>query len=114
MIERLKDVIVVSGAGWVLWLLIGISVLSIGVMLERLFVFSIRRDDVETLTKEVDQLLRRGDIDAARDRLTQSSSREAQIALAGLDQWSRGAACMEEAIATASGLLRTLLQRRLM
>jgi biopolymer transport protein ExbB len=114
MIERLKDVIVLSGASWVLWLLIGISVISIGIMLERFFVFSIRCDDVDRLIGEVDALLRRGDIDEARARLSRSPSREASIALAGLDQWSSGRASIQEAIASASGLLRARLERRLM
>jgi biopolymer transport protein ExbB len=46
------------GAGWVLWLLLGLSVLSLAVMLERLWYFATHQLQVEQLAADVRALLR--------------------------------------------------------
>jgi biopolymer transport protein ExbB len=114
VIDQLKDTIVRFGAGWVLWLLLGISVVSIGVMLERLFVFWPKRDDIARLVADLSELLSKSDLDGAHARLRRSASVEAAIALAGLGQWKAGGAAVEEAIAARLGLERSRLERRLL
>ncbi|HTB61460.1 MAG TPA: MotA/TolQ/ExbB proton channel family protein [Polyangia bacterium] len=49
------------GAGWVLWLLIGLSVMSVAVMLERLWYFRAHRVGRRDLAAELRTLLRQGD-----------------------------------------------------
>lgn len=113
MIEYLKNILVSSGASWVLWLLFGLSIFSIAVMLDRARVFWSQRDDIPLLVADLQELLAKGDISAAHARLTQSRSAEATVALAGLAQWQSGAGSAQEAMAAASGLVRARLEKRL-
>jgi biopolymer transport protein ExbB len=114
MVEQIKNVLVHAGATWVLWLLFGLSVLSIAVMLDRARVFLGQRDDVAELVESLHRLLGRGDLTGAKSRLVQSRSAAARVALAGLAHWERGAAAAQEAMAAATGLQRARLERRLL
>ena len=40
------------GAGWVMWLMIGLSVISVAVMLERAWFFITLRDDLNLLARD--------------------------------------------------------------
>jgi biopolymer transport protein ExbB len=114
MIEQLKNVMVHAGASWVLWLLAGVSVLSLAAMLDRLRVFWTQADDIPALVAELRRLLRKGEVEAARTRLAASPSAEAAVALAGIMEWGRGPVAMQEAMAAASGLQRARMEKRLL
>jgi biopolymer transport protein ExbB len=114
MIDQFKNVLVHAGASWVLWVLIGLSVASIGVMLDRLRVFWTQRDDFPALVRAVHYTLGEGDIEGARRRLAASPSAEAAVVLAGLGQWESGAAAAQEAMAAAAGLQRARMEKRLL
>ncbi len=113
MIERIKSAMVGLGASWVLWLLLVLSVVSLAVMLERAWLFWSLRDDVATLMRDLGRLLRAGDLEGARQRLEQSPSAEAAVVIAGLVEADLGPDAAEEAMAGASALQRTKLERRL-
>jgi biopolymer transport protein ExbB len=113
MIERAKDLVVHAGAAWVLWVLIGLSVVSVAIMLERARVFARQRDHLTTLVRDLHRLLERGDVAGAAVRLQRSSNAEAAVVLAGLAHWGGSAAAAEEAMAAATGLERTRLEKRL-
>ena len=113
MIEKFKDFMVQSGATWVLWSLIALSVAALAVVIERALAFRSRRDDVVRLARELRTLLASGDLLRARRRLAESRSSEAAVVLAGLEQWPNGVARAREAMAAASGLERAYLERRL-
>jgi biopolymer transport protein ExbB len=114
MIPHFQHLMIQSGATWVLWLLLALSVASVAIMLDRARAFWSRRDDMDELVRDLHQLLGRGRIDEARRRLERSPSAEAAVALAGLDQWGRGASATEQAMAAATGLERARLERRLL
>ena len=114
MIEQFKDAMVRGGATWVLWLLVSLSILSVGVMLDRARVFWFSKDDLATLVQELHRLLGLRDLEGAKRRLASSPSAEAAVALAGLVQWERGAGAAREAMAAATGLQRARLERRLL
>jgi biopolymer transport protein ExbB len=114
MIGRLKDLVVQAGASWVIWLLAGLSVVSIGVMLDRARVFWRQRGDFGALFRDFHAVLGKGDLPAARARLEKSPSVEAAVVAAGLAQWKEGASAAEEAMAAAQGLQRARMQRRLL
>jgi biopolymer transport protein ExbB len=114
MTEQLKNVLVHGGATWVLWTLAGLSVASIAVMLERSRVYWLQRDDFSALVRAVHYALEEGNVEAARKRLVTSPSAEAAVALAGLEQWARGTAAAQEAMAAAAGLQRARLEKRLL
>jgi hypothetical protein len=50
----------VTGGYWVLWVLSGLSVLSIAVMIDRARAFWAQRDDLPKLVSDLDRLLRTG------------------------------------------------------
>jgi hypothetical protein len=51
------------GASWVLWLLIGLSVISIGVMIDRFMWFRGRDTDTDRFTRELRGAFERGELD---------------------------------------------------
>jgi biopolymer transport protein ExbB len=113
MIERVKSAMVGAGAGWVLWLMLALSVISLAIMLERAWLFWSLRDDIGSLMRELGRLLRTGDLDGARRRLEASPSAEAAVVVAGIVEADLGPSAAEEAMAGASALQRTKLERRL-
>jgi biopolymer transport protein ExbB len=113
MIERVKSAMVGAGAGWVLWLMLALSVISLAIMLERAWLFWSLRDDVESLMRELGRLLRAGDLEGARRRLEASPSAEAAVVVAGIVEADLGPAAAEEAMAGASALQKMKLEKRL-
>ena len=114
MIERAKELLVHAGASWVLWLLVAVSVLAVGVMLDRARVFWAKRDDLPSLVRDLHAFLGKCDLPGAEARLVQSPSAESAIVLAGLREWGKGSKAAQEAMAAASGLQRARLERRLL
>jgi len=53
------------GAGWVLWLLVALSVVSVAIMFERLWFLKRHRPDQATLTHDMNVLLASAEADAA-------------------------------------------------
>jgi biopolymer transport protein ExbB len=90
-----------------------LSVISVAVMLERAWLFISLRDDIPKLMRDLAALLRAGDWEGARKRLEASPSAEAAVVVAGIVEAPRGHAAAEEAMAGASALQRTRLERRL-
>lgn len=101
------------GASWVMWLLVAISALGLAVALERAIVFLFTRDDIRRLKDDLLGLLRRGDVNAARQRLARSRSYEARVAGAGLEVAELGAESAEERMASAAQTARLSMERRL-
>jgi biopolymer transport protein ExbB/biopolymer transport protein TolQ len=78
LVERLQRV-ASGGGGWVLWLMIALSVLSIAIMAERLIFFATKRDDIDALTKKLIALLREDKREEAEALLARSKSVEAAV-----------------------------------
>src|SRR4051812_45382761 len=85
----------------VLYVLLGLSVLSIGVIIERWWFFFKRRDDLVELSDKLRALLRRGDLPAARKLLAASKSVEASIVSEALGWWDEGPDAVEQIMAKA-------------
>jgi biopolymer transport protein ExbB len=114
MIETLTHLMVNSGAAWVLWLLIGLSLVSVAVGLERLVVYQRLEGDVSSLVRELRKLLRSGDSDSGKRLLANAKSVPATVVAAGLAEADLGADASEEAMAAAIGLERKRLEKRLL
>jgi len=79
--------IVNLGAAWVLWLLVGLSVISVGIMIERTFFFLGRRlPGREALAS----LLLAGDLGKAREAVADRVGIEAEVVRAALTQAGSG------------------------
>ncbi len=113
IIEWLKRILVGFGASWVMYLLIGLSIVSVAVMLERAWFFLSIRDNLANLAQELRALLRKGDIDGAIHRMKASPSAEAAVVVAGLLEADRGPRASEEAMKGAAALQRMRLEKRL-
>jgi biopolymer transport protein ExbB len=110
--DWLQRIMVGFGANWVMWLMIGLSVVSVAIMLERAWFFWSLRDDLVVLAKELRAALD-DSIEAAQKRMAASPSVEAAVVSAGLAMADRGPAAAEEAMAGAVALQRMKLERRL-
>jgi biopolymer transport protein ExbB/biopolymer transport protein TolQ len=97
LVERLQRV-ASGGGGWVLWLMIALSVLSIAIMAERLFFFAARRDDIDRLTDELIKKLRAEDLSGAKALLKASKSIEAAVMLPSLDWAQHGPDAFREVV----------------
>jgi biopolymer transport protein ExbB len=113
MIEKVKSAMVGLGAGWVLILMLVLSVVSLAIMLERAWLYWSLRDDPGALMRDLGRLLRAGDLEGARRRLEASPSAEAAVVIAGIVEAKMGADAAEEAMAGASALQRLKLEKRL-
>jgi biopolymer transport protein ExbB/TolQ len=88
-------------ANVVLYLLLSLSVLSIGVIFERWWYFRRRRADVDALTDGLRRTLKNDDLPAARELLQASRSVEAAIVLEALDWYQQGPEAVEQIVARA-------------
>lgn len=113
LIEQMKSAMVGLGAGWLLILMMVLSVVSLAIMLERAFLYWSLRDDIPLLMKDLARLLRSGDFEGARRRLEASPSAEAAVVVAGIVEAELGADSAEEAMLGASALQRIKLEKRL-
>jgi biopolymer transport protein ExbB len=113
LIERVKSAMVGLGTGWVLLLMLFLSIVSLAIMLERAWLFWSLRDDIDALMRDLGRLLRGGDLEAARRRLEESNSAEAAVVVAGLVEADRGVEAAQESMEGASALQRLKLEKRL-
>jgi biopolymer transport protein ExbB len=113
LVEWLQRLMSNFGAGWVMWLLIVLSVISVAIMLERGWFYWSLRDDLAKLAHDLRAELRDRGVGAARKRLEKSPSAEAAVVIAGLLEADRGARSAEEAMQGATALQRLKLEKRL-
>jgi biopolymer transport protein ExbB len=100
------------GSEWVLWLLIGLSIVSVAIMVERA-IFLRARGDADALARELTSLLKGGDVEGARQALAGRTAPAAAVAAAGLDHFDRGSNAVGEAMAGAKARLRIDMERNL-
>jgi biopolymer transport protein ExbB/TolQ len=98
---------------WVLYLLLGLSIVSVGVMLERWSFFRGRAFDVDLVRDELSKTLVSGDFEGAAKLLDQHDSLATNVVLAGLKSYRKGPEAVEDLIAGALGRERGRYERRL-
>lgn len=101
------------GAGWVLWLLVVLSVVSVGVMIDRALWFRRRNADVDRFTSELQNAFERDDLKRIEATYRENPSVPIQVALAGLAQRGRGAKAVAEAMHGERARWRTEADRNL-
>jgi biopolymer transport protein ExbB len=101
------------GSEWVLWVLIGLSVLSVAVMVERAILLASMRVDFDGLVKELLGFIKSGDVSGARRALAGLRAPESQVAAAALEQYGNGPEAISEAMAAAKSRVRLDLERNL-
>jgi biopolymer transport protein ExbB len=101
------------GAGWVMYLLVALSILGLTIILDRTYYFIVTREDIVALKQKLLASLKVGDVDAARAAMRASRSAEAAIVLAGLDAVDDGAHSAEERMAGEATLKKLEMERNL-
>ena len=86
------------GAEWVLWLLIGLSVVSVGEMIDRFLWFRNRETDTERITRELRGAFDRNEIGRIENKYKDDPSIAIQVGLRGLAERERGAEAVAEAM----------------
>ena len=110
LVEWLQRLMTNFGAEWVMWLMLGLSVISVAIMLERAWFFWSVRDDVAVLAKDLRGFLAKDDFPAAQKRFEGSPSAEAAVVVAGLIEADKGSQAASEAMAGATALQRSRLR----
>ncbi|WP_437795327.1 MotA/TolQ/ExbB proton channel family protein [Sorangium sp. So ce693] len=112
-VVAVKNLLVQSGASWVLWLLFALSGGSIAIAIERWLYFRSKDDDVRALAAELDAHLSNGSVAAALDALRPMRSVGAIVARAGLRLAPRGSAAADKGMQSAMSAERKALETRL-
>jgi len=112
-VEAIKNIFIGSGAGWVLWLLGGLSVASVAIAVERWLCFRRKGGDLRALATTLDRRLSAGEVDGAIADMQQSPAVAASIAAAGLRLAALGPAAVDRAMQSATALEKSLLEKRL-
>ena len=92
--ERLLQVTLL-GTEWVLWLLIGLSVVSVALMVERAILFWNLGRGWQRLADRLDPLIHAGDLDGIREVLRAWRGTEADVPRACVESLARGIATAE-------------------
>ncbi len=98
---------------WVLYLLLGLSLASIAVMVERWLFYLRRNIDVDTVQHAFSQALDEGDFQLAAKTLEKHDVLETRVVLAGLREYEKGPESVEDLIAGSLGRERAVYERRL-
>ena len=112
LVQRLLS-LPVFRSEWVLWLLLGLSLLSVAVMVERWFFYRRRKINFEAVKDEFSKALDKGDFDAAAKFLAKYDSLETNVTLAGLRGYEKGPESVEDLIAGALSRGKSEYERRL-
>src|SRR6188508_2063445 len=86
------------GAEWVLWLLILLSVLSVGIMIDRAIWFQKRDKEPEEFARELRGAFERNEIERIEAKYKDDPAVPVQVALRGLAERDRGPEAVAEAM----------------
>jgi biopolymer transport protein ExbB len=101
------------GANWVLWLLIVLSVISVGVMIDRALWLRNRDTDTERFTRELRGAFERGELDRLQTTYMDDASVPIQVGLRGLAVRDKGADAVAEAMHSERARWRRAADRNL-
>ena len=101
------------GAGWVMWLLVLLSVIILAIILERAWYLFKTRTDAVALQAALRDKLAAADFEGASKMLEASPSFEASIARAGLADAHSGPDAVEERIQGAKIIAKARMERNL-
>ena len=101
------------GASWVLWLLVVLSVVSIGVMIDRALWFRGRDTDTDKFTRELRGAFERDELDRFETKYKDDAAIPVQVALRGIAERTRGPEAVAEAMQGERARWRNAADRHL-
>lgn len=110
LVERLLR-LALLGSSWVMYLLLFLSIFSIGYMIERVVYFRRNSGDAFAMTDRLAALLGDDDVDGAEKLLADSTSVEAQILLGALYWFKSGPKAFSDAVESQLGRKKKDLER---
>ncbi len=110
--SHLLDLMLRAGSSWILYLLLGLSLLAMTIMIDRIWFFFQERTPMPMLAAAVRELRRDGP-DAALETLAGARSMQAAVARACLSHAQEGIAAVEERKAGAIEAERARYEKRL-
>src|ERR1700743_1188267 len=113
MIESALQKFALMGASWVLYLLVAMSIFSIGIICERAFYFASHSADMEALGEGLMRFLKIGDKRSAEQLLQSNRSIEAAILLPAIGWIDGGPDSVSEALEGSQTKRRAELERGL-
>src|SRR5262245_29184089 len=113
IVERSKVALLEVGASPILYLMLGLSVASVALVIERVIFFVRTREDLQGLAERLSARLAASDLSGAKALVAGQSSAEAAVVAAGLGVMGKGSAAVEEAMAGARAIQKMRLERRL-
>ena len=102
-----------AGSEWVLWVLLLLSFVNVGVIVDRLLYFHRHFIDGDELASVLDQFLRAGDLKQAYATVQTGEAIEQVVVAAGLMAFTRGAHACEGAMAAARARTKKEVDTRL-
>src|SRR5438132_262570 len=112
-VESAKNILLHSGASWILWLLAALSAASLALVFERWLFLRARDTRLEATARALDAPLAANDWGAAIRILEAHPTTATAIAAAGLRLADRGAVAVDKAMRSAVALERRKLERGL-
>lgn len=100
-------------AEWVLWLLVGLSVLSVAIMIERAVFYKRRTINIDKIKEELSGHLENGDFQQAAKLLGKYDSLETNVVLYGLKSHALGPESVEDLLAGAANKEQAKYDNRL-
>jgi len=113
VVEQLRLLLDSLGIDWVLWLLLGLSVVSIAVMIERFLFFRRESVTIKILTAALQEALASDDPRAHAERIRAMGSMESWVLAHALDEIRRGPDALEDIIGSQVALQRERFDRGL-
>ena len=110
-VDAVKQLLLRSGAAWVLWLLGACLVITVAIIVERCLFYRSRDGDLRAPAQRLGACLAERNVAAAVDELGRSRSVAAAIAAAGLELAAGGPAAADKAMQSAAALERRGLER---
>ena len=110
LLERLNKVALL-GSGWVLYLLLALSVLSFALIFDRILFFRANRSRGAALRADLVRVLAAGAVEPVEKLLASEPSIEARVLAEGLKWRAGGPDAVQEAIQSALGSERPVLER---
>lgn len=101
------------GAGWVLWLLMVLSVVSVAIMIERALFYRARGIDIDRFANDLKAAICTGNIELARQLVRNSKAAESAVVAAGLGELPRGLHAVSEAMLSTKARERMRLEAHL-
>jgi biopolymer transport protein ExbB len=113
MVEEISTLLVSSGAAWVLYVLLAMSIVAMAISMERGLTFFRNRADFASRAAELRARLDREPLEAVRAWLERQRGVDAWVVAAGIESAPKGVRSAEASMAAQLGLARRELSRGL-